>query len=245
MPTANKKKRLEKKAAVTLVLTGLFSKKEAGHHVAAGTRHVHSSTLGARDACARITQRELESETPSQYPWERAQEATLFELRSSAGRMELIKKISSQACLAAKRDLREKVELLLEELLTNSIYHSYRAKDGSEKYARKDSVILTESEVVKVRFHHSPAGLYLSVSDQGGSLRFEDLAQSFKRCYGDQTKQIEMKSGGAGLGMYMMFEVATHLKLVTSNSSTLVSVWLADKSTFDPDTFSFNFFERR
>jgi len=69
------------------------------------------------------------------------------------------------------------------------------------------------------------------------------ISQAFSRCYGDHSTQIEDKEGGAGLGVYMVFEAVTHLKVsVTPGVSTEFSCWISDKKHFDPEYFSFNFF---
>jgi hypothetical protein len=84
------------------------------------------------------------------------------------------------------------------------------------------------------------------VTDSGGNFRFEQVAKSFSRCYGNSAQQIEEKEGGAGLGTYMCFELCTHLKIVSvPGQLTAATCWIADKTAFDPDTFSFNFFEWR
>jgi len=106
-------------------------------------------------------------------------------------------------------------------------------------------VTLQNSEVLAVRYQTFSNGIYLSVTDQGGSLAFEDVARSLWRCY-ETSAQIENKEGGAGLGTYMVFEAVTHFKIVaTPGKGATVSVWIADQRSYDPDTFSFNFFERR
>ena len=72
------------------------------------------------------------------------------------------------------------------------------------------------------------------------------VAGAFKRCYGAASHQIESKESGAGLGLYMVFESATHMKVVVfPGKTTIVSCWLSDKPVDGSDYFSFNFFERR
>lgn len=228
------------------LVTGLFSKREAAALIAQGTRHLHSSRQSPLDTCATITQEALAKKTVLVYPWENQGVLHELQLTKSAQRQQSIGAIIQQIGITGKRDLKEKLESLLEELITNAIYHAYQNADGSPRYARRDSISLTEAEKIKICFSYSKDGLHLRVSDQGGSFRFQQASQSFERCYGSSHQQIEAKEGGAGLGLYMSYEVCTHLKVVSvTGRETLVSCWLADKSAFDPSVFSFNFFEWR
>ena len=228
------------------VICGLFSKKEAARHIASGTRHLHCSALGANDPCAKLTQAALQTRTFHPYPWELMTKPSELSIVSSSERYNHIQDVIRIAGLSGKRDLREKLEGILEELVTNAIYHAYRKKDGTTKYARRDSITLADLEKIKVRFYATPEGIFLSVTDRGGSFGFDEVSKSFGRCYGSSLHQIEAKEGGAGLGIYMSFEAATHLKVVSvPGKETTVSCWLADKSSFDSDLFSFNFYEWR
>jgi hypothetical protein len=131
-------------------------------------------------------------------------------------------------------------------MLTNALYHSYRREDGTEKYPRLAPVNLTDSEKVTIKFFADTHGFFLSVIDQGGSLLFPDIMKVFGRVYqGKGSPEMESKTGGAGLGIYLIFETATHLKIEsTRNSQTIISCWVSDKKNFDPKKFSFNYFER-
>ncbi len=90
-------------------------------------------------------------------------------------------------------------------------------------------------------------GLYLAIHDKGGTLSFQHVQDAFNRCYlGDQKDKIENKEGGAGLGLYMVFEAVTHLKVnITPGVSTVVSCWLQEKPRHVEESFSFNFFSRK
>lgn len=206
------------------------SKKEAASSIAAGARHVVSVTFQTEA---------VETGTIPTFSWE-AKEPTVFKIRESAKRMEVMEQLV--AGLKGRRDLKERVHSSLEEMLTNAIYHSYRSGEKA-KYRRRDMVILTEAETVELRFHQSDTGVYVSVSDQGGTLGFKSVAASFSRCFlGPEDTQVEMKDGGAGLGLYMIFDAATHMKVECQRGRlTRISCWFADRN--DPALFSFNFFE--
>jgi anti-sigma regulatory factor (Ser/Thr protein kinase) len=132
----------------------------------------------------------------------------------------------------------------LEELLTNAIYHGYRVHGGEEKYRRRSVVTLLTDELVSLSYARGESGLYLRVCDQAGTLGFSEVAESLRRCY-ESLPQVQQKEGGAGLGTYMVFDAITHIKFeCIHGKSTTISCWLADHKTFQPDVFSFNFFEK-
>lgn len=238
------KKRAER--PVDEILTGLFSKKEAGSRIADGCRHLHSSPMGAREPGAVLTREAIVAGKIPTYQWELVKGSQGALVHSSTDRHAVIRQVAIESGAEAKRDLREKLASVLEELVSNAIYHAYMAPAGESKYPRQKPAQLAEDERIEVRFRATPTGIFLSVTDQGGALSFPKVAGSFRRCYGATERQIEDKESGAGLGLYMVFEVATHIKILRyPGRKTEISCWIAEKRAFDPDYFSFNFFEWR
>lgn len=224
---------------------GLFSKKEAAEIIAEGGAHIHSTTMGYRDELAKVTRNLLNENDPKAYPWEHLQKCQEVTLRSSAERYKMIKRATVDLGIFSKRGYAEKVECVLEELITNGIYHAYRKGDGSIKYWRDQSAELEPGETLKIRYQTTPEGIYLSVEDQGGRLKLEDIGKAFFRCYHQPDRQIEEKEQGPGLGLYMVFDLVTHFRVdVTEAQKTLVSCWLADRRVSHPSIFSFNYFQR-
>lgn len=226
------------------VFSKLLTKKEGAERIAGGVRHLHSSEKGKGTADTKATQEALKDGSVPTYEWERTKTKE-FRIASSAERYDLIARLVGDAKLRTKRVLRERLEIVLEELLTNSLYHAYRSDAGQEKYARKEAVrLIAPRETLTVRYGADDTGIFLLVQDCGGSLHFKDIAAALARCYsGPKGDQIEMKDSGAGLGLYMVYDSATHLKVVCQPGvSTTISVWISDKKTYDPDTFSFNYF---
>lgn len=225
------------------LLCGKYTKREAVGLIAAGTRHVHSTTLGERDPAAKETAEAISKSAFATYGWEPKTGLNQIRLVSSADRQSVIDQAVSE--LKGRRSLREKVQSVLEELITNSLYHAYRLDCGSEKYPRKSGVKLEQNETLSI-FHRADAsGFYLSVTDQAGTLAFQDIASALHRCY-ESENPILAKDNGAGLGTYMVFDAATHFKIATdAGKSTVISCWISDTRTFDPEYFSFNYFERR
>jgi anti-sigma regulatory factor (Ser/Thr protein kinase) len=225
------------------LVCGQYSKREAAQLIAAGAKHLHSSPHGERDACARLTAEMLSTGSLKAYPWEIEAPVSQIVLSASADRQKLIRHVISETAITNRRELSEKLGLVMEELMTNAIYHSYLGVDGNQKYARQQVIKLGEPERIQISFAGGKKGLFISVTDHGGTIQFEHLANSFLRCYG-KNEQIENKSSGAGLGLYMVFELVTHLKIVCyPGQKSTVTCWLADSRSFDPGQFSFNFFQ--
>ena len=106
-------------------------------------------------------------------------------------------------------------------------------------------VILPEKEELEVRYNANKDGIFVSFRDSGGTLGFDSLERAIGRCYGSSDLQIENKESGAGLGIYLVFEATTHLKVVCeAHVSTVVSCWISNKNSFHPRIFSFNYFQR-
>ncbi len=233
----------KKKTSGALFATGQFSKKEAALKIASGFSHVHSAALGDRDAYARLTAEALKSGQAAVYPWENPPQIETVTVSASAERYQIAAKLINDPLVANRRKVRERLEVVLEELLTNALYHAYLNPTGVEKYPRKLPVTLAPQEKITVKYSISKEGVYLSVSDQGGNLRLSDMAAAFARTYGSESPEIQGKEGGAGLGIYMVFEATSHYKAICIPGKRCeISVWISDKRSGDLDHFSFNFF---
>lgn len=231
-------------AGLVTVNAGVLSKAEAVLLIEKGCRYVFSTELGKLDPVVKMTHAHLLQDKVPTFPWEHNQTGELT-LSGSRERQALIEEVIGRCKIEKKRFLREKVQSVLEELMTNSLFHAYRNADGREKYGRRQEVVLHDRELVQVKYGVSPQGLFLSVQDQAGTLKFEEMARALARCYSGHS-QIESKEGGAGLGTYMVFDAVTHLKIVSApGKGTEISCWIADQRSFDNQHFSFSFFERR
>lgn len=226
------------------VVLGAFTKKEAGQRIASGAPHVHSTCGGKEEPLSRATIDVVGRASVATYPWE-STSAPVRLARESAKRQDFIQEALAPY-LPLKRDLREKLEIIMEELLTNAIFHGYRNSKGEPRYQRRESVRLPEADAVQVRFEARPEGVYLCVKDAAGTLGFESIRESFGRCYSSNAPELHTKESGAGLGWYMIFETATHVKIVVEEGvATEVSIWIDKKTNQAPNEFSFNFFVRR
>lgn len=223
---------------------GYFSKREVANLIVSGSRHVHSTELGIKDPLANLTYQSIENKTTTQYPWETKDKIEKLYLTASYQRKRLTLQVLDSLKIKPSSSFGNKIFTALEELFTNSIYHAYKKSDGGDKYDRKSPVDLAPNEKITVEFFRNQSGVFTSIRDFGAGLSFAALQSYFNRCYNNPTAQIENKVGGAGLGLYVVFELTTHLKIVCyPNHGTLVNCWFASPSAFEPKYFSFNFFE--
>jgi len=227
------------------LVCGLFSKKEAAQLIAEGNTHIHSTTMGYRDEVARFTNTLLNESDPRPYPWQLVGSCKEAKIHSSAERYKLIKRATVEMGIFSRRGYSEKVECVLEELITNGIYHAHRNTDGTYKYRRDTSVSLEDKEALIIRYGSTQDGIYLAVEDMGGRLTLNDFGTAFYRCYYNPDKQIVEDDQGSGLGLYMVFDLVTHFRIdVYPGKRTLVSCFIAGRRVAHPSIFSFNFFKR-
>ncbi|MEZ4751241.1 MAG: ATP-binding protein [Bdellovibrionota bacterium] len=206
---------------------------------------MHSSNLGAHDPLAELTETGKQRKGDFSYPWEKEKAARFVEVRSAEDRHRVLREFVEALGSEGHRACRDVVGTVLEELISNAIYHGLRLENGNRKFARQDKPSLQPSEYIKVGAAVLPEGVYLRVEDSGGRLGFEDIQEAFHRCYKRGLNQIQQKENGAGLGLYMSFDQAMHLRIdVWPGKKTVVSCWVNRKRVPNEDNFSFNYFER-
>lgn len=229
------------------LLCGLFSRKHGAQFISSGIAHVHSTLFGSRDACVQETKLALNTDKIPTYTWEKQEHINSLVVEDSHLRTKAIENIVEQSALHGKKRVADKVKIVLEELVTNGFYHAYLDDRGLSKYHRSEHVKLTTSEKIKIDFAVSTEGIFISVTDQGGNLTFNEISSALTRCYEKGDAQIEQKDSGAGLGTYFILEAVSHLKVVVDpGKSTTISCWISDRPTSQhTDSFSFNYFEKR
>jgi hypothetical protein len=132
------------------------------------------------------------------------------------------------AAIAAARVFVERLEIaerlvanachIVEELVTNAIFNAPVHDDtGEHLYARRkrnEDVALPDGKRVELTLRSDGARLAITVADPWGTLPpggvHAYLAKGFRR----GPDQVDAKDGGAGLGLYQVFDAATHLVAV-------------------------------
>jgi len=227
------------------VKVGRFSKKEAAQFIGSGFSHIHSTPHLFLDPSLAITQQKIQGNKTS-YPWEIGESLQPLILTSARSRSKLIDEIGEKMDFAKQTQNRDRMNMVLEEILTNSFYHSIKDPNGKDFFDRQQDVNLPLHQAISIKFNETDLGIHLCVSDNGGSLMFSDLSQRFSRLSSKTQPEIpfDSKHSGAGLGLSLIFQMSTHLNIeVNRNNSTKISVWLDRSKHLNPEVFSFNFFE--
>jgi hypothetical protein len=111
-------------------------------------------------------------------------------------------------------ELEDRIATITDELVTNAVYNAPRLADGTPRYAhvdRRQKIRLEPHEYARLQYGCDGRYLALSVTDFFGSLRGETVASYLRKCFRRGDDQIDAKSGGAGLGIYMTFNSVTQL----------------------------------
>ncbi len=96
-----------------------------------------------------------------------------------------------------------------DEFLMNAVYNAPVDQAGRPKYAsrpRSERVDLTREEVVRFRYACDGRTLAVSVEDNFGRLEKATVLSYLRKCFMKGGDQIDDKQGGAGLGLYYIFE---------------------------------------
>lgn len=227
------------------IRTGLFSKEEAAQGIISGIQHIHSSSLGSADPCWKVTEARLKG-VFANYPWEIADNTNGLILVESGRRNDCFETLCLATQFGQKSQNRERLKIVLEELLSNAFYHSFKNNNKEDKYDRRTSVKLAAGEEIQVFFKENSSGLHLVVQDQGGTLGFNNFISCFRRCFQQTPTHIafDERHTGAGLGLFLLFESVSHMSIsVRPGKKTRISVWISNSNQYDPDSYSFNFFE--
>lgn len=137
-------------------------------------------------------------------------EPVRIEIRDSRKKLDYLAEVASYAnALGCNERVVELVETVADELVTNAIYNAPRTEDGEPKYARRsrrEPVELTDDEVGHLEF--ACDGDYIAVAqiDPFGSLTQETVVSYLNRCLVKGPEQLSEASGGAGIGLYRVFQ---------------------------------------
>lgn len=145
------------------------------------------------------------------FPWG----VTLFSMRlknyEEKGRaLEVLHEYANLAgCRGAVRD---RIQLVCDELMMNALYHAPVDTEGREKYAGKPLKELAQlAEVNPIQVQYGCSGRYFGVAvrDAGGSLTRPKLFEYLQRA--KSGPNIETKAGGAGLGLVSVLKSVSKL----------------------------------
>jgi hypothetical protein len=99
-----------------------------------------------------------------------------------------------------------------DELVTNALYNAPTDNSGKSKFSFLPRTTEVSLEIpIFINFLCDGKRLGISVSDPFGSLSPNTVISYLAHCAQKDSSQIVKKSGGAGLGLYLVFDSLSHL----------------------------------
>ena len=132
------------------------------------------------------------------------------EIRDSRLKQDYIHEVASYALtLGCNERVVELVETVVDELVTNAIYNAPRTAGGEPKYkqlSRREPVTLADAEVGHLEFACDGDYIAIAQVDPFGALTRDTVVSYLNRCLVKGPEQISDASGGAGIGLYRVFQ---------------------------------------
>jgi hypothetical protein len=103
----------------------------------------------------------------------------------------------------------EMIETVVDELATNAIFNAPRDANGKPRYAhlsRREHVILEPHEVGTLEFACDGNFIAVSQTDPFGALTHDVIVSYLNRCLTRGPQQLSDASGGAGIGLFRVFQ---------------------------------------
>lgn len=132
------------------------------------------------------------------------------EIRDSRLKQDYIQEVATYAqSLGCNERVIELVETVADELITNAIYNAPRTPEGEPKYARRsrrEPVVLADNEVGTLEFACDGDYIAIAQIDPFGALTQDTVVSYLNRCLVKGPEQLSEASGGAGIGLYRVFQ---------------------------------------
>ena len=142
-------------------------------------------------------------------------ESVSTRLRQSADRTGVLAEAEAYArSLGIPARLCVQFSSVADELITNALYNAPRDQGGQSRFShlpRSNEVVLGPGEEIEVRFCCDGRRLGISASDPFGSLTPEMLLDYLAKCFKGDQNLVDEKPGGAGLGLFYIFDSVSHL----------------------------------
>ncbi len=137
---------------------------------------------------------------------------SLVHSRDKALAFQLCRDLGPQLGLGKRK--REALETIAEEFITNALYNAPVDETGTRRFAhlnRKAEVSLDTGHVIRVVLASDGDRVAISVTDPFGSLRADTVPSYLSKCFQRGEDQVNSKAGGAGLGLYFVYQSVSHL----------------------------------
>ena len=137
-------------------------------------------------------------------------EPLTVQIKSSRDKQDYIHQVAAYAqSLGCNERVVELIETIADELVTNAIYNAPRTPEGQPKYAkmsRRDPVELEPHEQAVLQFACDGDYIAVALIDPFGSLTQETVVSYLNRCLVKGPDQFSDASGGAGIGLFRVFQ---------------------------------------
>lgn len=131
-------------------------------------------------------------------------------IQESRLKQDYIQEVSTYALsLGCNERVVELIETIVDELVTNAIYNAPRTAAGEPKYqklSRREPVVLEPGEVGELQFACDGDYIAIAQIDPFGALTQDTVVSYLNRCLVKGPNQISEASGGAGIGLYRVFQ---------------------------------------
>lgn len=136
--------------------------------------------------------------------------------------------IDSAALAGWRGPLRERIELVCDELMMNALYHAPVDANGGRKNEGRATKDLVGQTLSAISVQYGSSGRYFGVAvrDSFGSLTRQGMLEYLGRAR-TMPAQIEDKASGAGLGLVMVLRSASKLvfNLAPGNASEVIALF--------------------
>lgn len=148
-----------------------------------------------------------------QYMAANAEQRTLL-LTSSAQKEQAIDLVKSSALVAGcNARIATNIAAVVDELATNAFFNAPVDASGSHLYAhldRRTPVVLPSERAVLLRIAWDEHRFGIAAQDRYGSLGRSTVMSYMKKCFHVDESPIHDGPGGAGIGLYMIFNLVNH-----------------------------------
>ena len=118
-----------------------------------------------------------------------------------------------------------------DELLTNAIYNAPVDEQRTPRFAhlpRTQPIELDTRESICLEMRSDGSRLGISVEDPFGSLSVEKVLEYLAKCFRRGEDQVDRKDGGAGLGLYYIFEALSNFVVNVAKGRRTEMIGLMD-----------------
>lgn len=155
-------------------------------------------------------------------------------LTSSSERTEALQRIVTtlEAVNLQKRFV-EQLRLAADELLTNAFFNAPTDASGARPFAvrhRSQEVVLEGGQQIELELVVDGTQIGLLVADPFGSLAPATIVGYLGKCLRAGTDQVDEKEGGAGLGLFYVFEAVSHFVINVEQKRRTEMIGLLDAS---------------